>query len=79
MCTKEVETALHGSAHGAAHLDTEMSKDMPCHPFPIESLGATSPQTRYPGVTWASDAMSSQVGGHCASGSLHEHSTGDPL
>lgn len=57
MCTKDVAAAFHNSAYGTAHLDTEVSKDMPCHASFFESLAAAAPCTSSDGAVWTNDTV----------------------
>lgn len=43
MCTEDIMTALHDSAHGAAHLYSEMSEDVPGHAPLLEHFGTAAP------------------------------------
>jgi hypothetical protein len=56
---EEVATAFHNSAYGAAHFDTEVSENMPCHTSFLECLVAAAPGTSCDGVVRTSDTMSS--------------------
>jgi hypothetical protein len=75
MRTKEVETTLDDSARRAAHPDTEVTEDVPCHASFLECFGAGAPCTGCVGAIRPSDVMSSQVGGHRTRRALHEQVT----
>ena len=47
MRLKEVVAASDDSARGAAHLDTDVSKDVPRHASLLEDFGAALPNARY--------------------------------
>jgi hypothetical protein len=79
VCTEEVKTALHDSAHRAAQLDTEVSQDVSCHASPLQCLRTATPRAACTGCLWTSDAMSSQVGRYCTGCSFYKHSAADLL
>jgi hypothetical protein len=58
VCTKEVVAAFYNSACGAAHLDTEVSKDVSRHTSFLECLVAAAPSTSYDGAIRTSDTVS---------------------
>jgi len=80
MRTKDIATALYYSAHGAAHLDTEVSKNVPYYVSPLDGLRAAAPHTTDTSVVWTSHAvLLAQVGRNCGGCSFHRHSAGNPL
>ena len=80
MRTKDIATALYYSAHGAAHLDTEVSKNMSCHASLLDGLRTASPRATDTSVIWTSHAvLLAQVGRKCGGCSFHKHSAGNPL
>jgi hypothetical protein len=72
-------TALHNSAHGAAHLYSKVSKDVPCHASILEGFGTVVPCATLGSMIWTSHAVSSQVRRNCTGRSLEKHPAGDLL
>ena len=70
MLPKDVVAAHDNSAHGAAHLDTDVSEDVPRHASLLEDFGAALPNARYIRIARGSNSVPFQVFGDrtgCAS------------
>ena len=70
MPLKDIVAAHDNSACGAAHLDTEVSKDVPRHASLLEDFGAALPNARCIRVVQGNNSVPFQVFGDrtgCAS------------